>query len=270
MKPTAILLGSKPGSVVALQSMLKRGWSVRAVVATGQHDFVRGPGLKEVAENLGIMVCKQSELGELKADFVISYMCRDRVRPNTLRMARRAAVNFHPGPLPEFGGWAFYNVAILESASEYGCTCHHMDDGFDTGPILKVRRFPIDAVRETAISLERRTQRAMIELFQDFLDLAESGQALPSEAQALSRLRYMTRPEFEALKRIPDDASAEDIQRIARAFFYPPYPCAYIERDGQRINVLPDLALDDLGRLLHSDDLTQLWDHAGFAGAPTR
>ena len=267
MKPTAILLGSKPGSIIALQSMVKRGWSIGAVVATGQHDFVPGPGLKEVAENLGIKVCKQDELGDLSVDFVISYMCRDRVRPSTLNLARRAAVNFHAGPLPEFGGWAFYNVAILESATEYGCTCHHMDDGFDTGPLLKVRRFPIDAARETAVSLERRAQHEMIDLFQEFLAMAETGDDLPCEPQDPSRLRYLTRPEFEALKRIPDDASAEDIQRIARAFFYPPYPGAYIERDGQRIYVLPDLVLDELGRLLHGDDFTQLSDHVGCFGA---
>ncbi len=95
-------------------------------------------------------------------DFVISYMYRHLVKGDVIAMAKQAAVNFHAGPLPAYGGWAFYNVAILENASEYGCTCHYMDEGFDTGPIFKVRNFPINTSLETACSLERKTQREMI------------------------------------------------------------------------------------------------------------
>ena len=102
----------------------------------------------------GLKVVTQKDLTISEtADFVISYMYRHLVKSETLAMARRAALNFHAGPLPEYGGWAFYNLAILESASEYGCTCHFMDEGFDTGPLFKVKRFPIDASQETAYSL---------------------------------------------------------------------------------------------------------------------
>jgi methionyl-tRNA formyltransferase len=167
-------------------------------------------------------------------------------------------LNFHAGPLPEFGGWAFYNVAILENRSEYGCTCHYMDEGFDTGPLLRVRRFPIDAARETAVSLEQRAQEEMVRLFVEFCALAESGEPLPRTEQDRSRMRYMTQDQFEALKRIPDGADAETADRHARAFWYPPYGCAYTEAGGVRLEVVPAVAKEQLATLLHADDYERL------------
>jgi methionyl-tRNA formyltransferase len=216
----------------------------------------------------GLPVGLQRELPrERKADFVVSYMYRQRVRADVLAMARRAALNFHPAPLPEFGGWAFYNVAILEGCREYGCTCHHMDEGFDTGPLLRVRRFAIDAATETAYSLERRTQEEMVRLLLEVCALAESGAPLPVEPQDPARHRYLTRDQFEMLKQIPADADAETVDRHARAFWYPPYNCAWAQIGGTRVEVMPQLAKGDLAGRLHADDLERLRAVARLAGA---
>lgn len=161
-KPSVVLMGSKPGSVVALSILLRREWDVRYVVVSRKisHDWIAGPTLEQFAVSQGLPVLSQADLPRnFGVDFVISYMFRYRVAADVIGMARRAALNFHAGPLPEFGGWAFYNVAILDNAAEYGCTCHYMDEGFDTGPLLKVRRFPIDVREETAMSLEAESTR---------------------------------------------------------------------------------------------------------------
>ncbi|HXN00275.1 MAG TPA: formyltransferase family protein [Candidatus Dormibacteraeota bacterium] len=263
-KPSAILLGSKPGSVVALALMLRRGWSVSAVVAS-PHDRVdpKAGGLADHARRHGIAVAPtQEDLPPTPVDFVISYMFRSLVRAPARGLARRAALNFHTGPLPEYGGWAFYNIAILEGAATYGCTCHYMDDGFDSGPLLKVRRFPIDASRETAFSLEGRSQEEMVRLFRDFCEMAESGAALPREAQDPSKRRYLKRGEFEALKAIPEGADEETIQRYARAFFYPPFRGATMRVGNHTIDVLPVLAGEQLAERLHEGDVARLMQAA--------
>lgn len=269
-KPSAILLGSKPGAVVALSVMLARGWDVRCVVTSPKfsHPWIPAPTLAEFAASRGVKVLTaQDQLPPAEpADFVISYMFRYLVKPETLRRARRAALNFHAGPLPEFGGWAFYNVAILEGSPEYGCTCHYMDEGFDTGPLFKVRRFPIDASRETAYSLERKAQEEMIGLFREFCRVAESGEELPREEQDASRMRYMKREEFEALKEIPAGADDETVQRYARAFWYPPYDCAYLVAGGAKVEVVPRVAKEQVAERLHADDLESLLAAAGIAG----
>jgi len=263
-KPSVILLGSKPGAAVALEIMLQRDWQVRIVVPSGHnsHDFIVGQRLGELATKHGISLMKQSELPSEPVDFVISYMFRYKVKLPVLKLATRAAINFHAGPLPEYGGWAFYNVAILENALNYGCTCHHMDEGFDTGPLLQVNRFPIDASQETAWSLERKTQEEMIRLFIDFCNIAESGCDLPHIEQEKVRMRYLDKASFEKLKEIPVGADDEAIQRHARAFFYPPYECAYVNVGGAKVEVLPRIAKQVIAERLHYDDLNQLHEVA--------
>lgn len=268
-KPSVILLGSKPGSVVALSLMLQRGWDIRYVIASQEHehDWMPKPALSEFsrAGKLEVLDSQHAIPEGIKVDFVISYMCRNLVKPRTLGMANRAALNFHPGLLPEFGGWAFYNVAILEDAKEYGCTCHYMDEGFDTGPLLKLARFPINAEQETAISLEGKTQQEMVRLFRDFCEMAENGEPLPLVHQDPLRMRYMKQAEFEKLKEIPIDADAEIIEKRARAFWYPPYACAYMTIAGKRIELVPQLAKEQFARDVHANDLQKLLVAAGLS-----
>ena len=260
-RPSVIWMGSKPGSVVCLDEALRRGWRVEAVVVspTVGHPWASGPSLADFARERGLPVMVQAELpAGARADFVVSYMYRHRVLPRVLGMATRAAVNFHAGPLPRFGGWAFYNVAILEDAAEYGCTCHHMDDGFDTGPLVRVRTFPIAAESETAVSLERKAQREMVRLFLEFCELAEGGGELPREPQDPRAMRYLSKQEFERLKEIPPGSDAVAADRRARAFWYPPYECAYVTVGGKRLQVVPDLVKQELARGAHAGDYDDL------------
>ena len=265
MKPSVVLMGSKPGSVVALRSMLERDWNVQYVVTTPEikHDWIEGPSLTEEAQKFGLRVCSQDDLPrDIQVDFVISYMFRKLVRSDVIALAKRGALNFHAGPLPRYGGWAFYNVAILENANEYGCTCHYMDEGFDTGPLLKVNTFPIDPTQHTAVSLERAAQQEMVRLLLDVLDMAESGAQLPCAPQRQEEMRYLSKQEFMCLKEIPAGSDAETVDRYARAFWYPPYECAYINIGSAKAEVVPQIAKEQFAKYLHHDALSDLQDVA--------
>jgi methionyl-tRNA formyltransferase len=260
--PSVILLGSKPGSVAALSILLKRKWEVKYVVVPPNYsiDWIEGPHLKDFALTHGLTVLtsqKQIPKDE-KVDFVVSYMYRNLVRDYVIQLADVAALNFHAGPLPEYGGWAFYNVAILENAQEYGCTSHYMDNGFDTGPLLKVSKFPIEAKNETAYSLERKTQKKMIELFAEFVNMVENGISLPCIEQDKNKMRYMNADEFNRLKQVPLNADAETIDRYARAFWYPPYQCAYFLINGVKVEIIPEIAKYEVASRIHNDDLKYL------------
>lgn len=52
--------------------------------------------------------------------------------------------NFHPGPLPEFGGRNLAYNAIMQGSGHFGSSVHYMDEGYDTGPLIDVVRFPIE------------------------------------------------------------------------------------------------------------------------------
>jgi methionyl-tRNA formyltransferase len=271
MRKTAILLGSKPASIAALLLLRKHGWDVREVVATpDQADWIPRPTLHEVATSLGIRtVKKQGDLITKEVDLVISYMCRARVKPETLSKGK-FPLNFHAGPLPEFGGWAFYNIAILENSNEYGCTCHVMDESFDTGPLVKVRRFAINPHKETAYSLERKAQLEMLLLFEEVLSIYETTGSLPSEHQDPKNMRYMNAQEFEKLKEISLNATAEEVDRIARAFWYPPYEVAHIKTpSGLKVEVIPEMVKRELATGLHVDDLKVFLKICGLKSTET-
>lgn len=259
--PSVIFFGSKPGAAAALELLLKRGWDVKCVVVARNVDlsWYGGESVEGLASSHDIRVLEQADLsGDVTADFVISYQFRNLIKKRVLAMARHAALNFHAAPLPGYAGWAIYNLAILENAPLYGCTCHNMDHGFDTGPLVKVRLFPIDVRNETAYSLESRTQREMLRLFADVCYTAEENRVLPSIPQDKSKMRYLSLQQLQSLKRIPDDADQETVDRYSRAFWYPPYECAYILYNGTKVEIVPDIAKAQLGQLLHQNDLGAL------------
>ena len=255
-------MGSKPGSVGALLSLVKNGFNIQAVVVTEQDsEWLPTPSLREVATKLGFSVYdSQNQISGIKTDLLISYMYRDLVKEETLELARYP-INFHAGPLPNFGGWAFYNVAILEEQKEYGCTCHIMDKNFDTGPIVEVRKFSINPNNETAISLEKKSQKVMLKMFVDIIKRYKKDGDLNVVEQDKSTHRYMNKKQFSKLKIIPEDTNFAQADRIARAFWYPPYELAYfLTKRNIKIEMIPEVAKNDLAHHLHENDLKDLLD----------
>lgn len=270
--PSVIFMGSKPGASVALLALIERGWDIRAVAVTksAYQPWTPGPTLAEIAERHGLPVCLQKDLPrDRTADFVLSYMFRNLVKPDVLALARRAALNFHAAPLPEFGGFGTYNRAVIEGHDRFGATCHYMDTGFDTGDILKVRYCDIDPAAETALSVERRAQETMIRLFHEFCELAEAGARLPRTAQDPARRGYRTAEDLAAMKRIPDGADAETVDRYARAFWYPPYEGAWTEVEGVRVEIVPRAVKDELAAALHAADFDRLREVSRACAATT-
>ena len=245
--PKVIFMGSKPGSVVALEHILAKAWNVECVVVSKTVDYpwYGDNNLKTFAGKNRIPVFVQSEIpNATKVDYVISYMYRHLVKDRILSMASHASVNFHAAPLPEFGGWGTYNRAVLEDSSYFGCTCHHMAKAFDDGPIVAIRKFPINSSVLTAFDIEGLAQKEMIKLFADVVRLIEEDRKLPCFEQDKSKSRYLSFEEMEALKRIPENASADQVEKLARAFWFPPHKGAFFEAKGMEIEVVPKAVKD--------------------------
>jgi len=260
-KPSVILFGSKPGSVIVLSILIKRGWDVKYVVPSKHISDKWFPNntLKDYALNHNITVLKQNEIPlSRNVDFIISYMYRYRIKEKVLALADKAALNFHPHPLPEYSGYGGYNIAILENKAEFGCTCHHMVEEFDAGSIVKINRFPINSKEETAYSLEKKTQQEMIKLFIDFCQMAENNEKLPCLPQNRHTRRWVSKDEIDVMRRIPNGSDEETIDRYARAFWFPPYEGAYFEVNNKKIEVVPKIVREQLGSLLHKNDIERL------------
>jgi methionyl-tRNA formyltransferase len=241
-------MGKHKRSVVGgLEHLLSTGWDVVAVVAAPPDDRAApDQRLDLAAERAGLPLVGDDDLyasidgpGPLDlddVDVVLSFLFWKRLRKPLIDLGRIGCLNFHPAPLPDMRGIGGYNVAILEDWREWGVSAHFVDEEFDTGDLVCVERFPIDRARETALSLDVRSQERLLDVFRGTVDQIAAGEPLPRTPQGEGR--YVTREEFESLRVVRPGDAAELTARRIRAFWYPPHDGATVEVDGRTLTLV--------------------------------
>ena len=96
----------------------------------------------------------------------VSFLFWNRIREPLISLGRSAASTSTRRRCPTSAGSGGYNVAILEGLREWGVSCHFVDEGFDTGDLVEVERFPIDPGAETALLARPREPGAAAGLFE--------------------------------------------------------------------------------------------------------
>lgn len=125
------------------------------------------------------------------ADVLLNFLSAPKV-PSGEREKFGEAINFHPAP-PEYPGVGSASLAIYDQRTEHGVTAHLMEDQFDTGLILAVRRFPIQ--QRGYVALWNRSLDECLKLFQDVVRDVSRG-VVPVSEERWARRAY-TRKEFE-------------------------------------------------------------------------
>jgi methionyl-tRNA formyltransferase len=245
----------KRSAARALEHLVASGCEVAAVVAgpPDQHT-VDAQRVDLVADRHGLRQATEDELydaGLQEVDLVVSFLFPRRILPPLIELPRAACLNFHPAPLPDLRGLGGFNVAILEGRREYGVSAHHVAETFDTGDLVDVERFPIDPERETAWSLDLKSQERLLGLFKRVVERVAAGDDLPRTPQGEGR--YVSRQEFERLRVVRPGDSPEETARRIRAFWYPPFEGAVLELDGHRYTLVDGPLLEELGRRLRAE-----------------
>jgi len=132
-------------------------------------------------------------------------------------------LNFHPGP-PEYPGFGCFNFAIYDESPVYGATCHKIDEKIDHGEIVGVKYFDMPT-KPTVVEIQHLSHQAMAELFDGVISTIEQGGALEKCADWTKHVT--TRTDFEALRRIPVDVSADELEKCIQAFAHPDFEGAY-------------------------------------------
>lgn len=242
---SVIFLGRKPGASAALRYLVDRGIEIKAVVAPENEDYT--PRLSETAKKMHTPILNEKRLyewiakgdrGVCNTDLVISYLFWNKIKHPLIALGKRGCINFHPAPLPDYKNRAGYNTAILEQRKNYGVSVHFVDsEEFDSGPIIKVLKFKIDPVDETAHSLEQKSQDKLLGLFKTTIDLFLSKKPIKSTKNTGGL--YLTAKQLEAMKTVnAREDSLEEINRKIRAFFFPPYSGANIKIKGQKFTLV--------------------------------
>lgn len=246
-----ILMGRKPGAVLALKFLMRCKVQVALVIAPASED---GAGLLgHVARKLKIpVVSEDAEVYRLirgknpcvaDIDVVVSYLYPKKILSPLYGLARRGCINFHPAPLPDYKGRAGYNTAILDGKTEFGVSAHFIEsDEFDSGPIIRVRRFAFDPDTATAFFLEREAQNHLFTLFKQVIRMFLSGRPIKT-TQNIGGL-YLTSRQLEEMKVVNlESDSPEAVHRKARAFFFPPYRGAIMRIAGKEFTIVDDYIL---------------------------
>src|SRR5216683_1478784 len=186
--PLRVILMGKDKPVVrrGFDYLLKHGYFVVAVVGPNNGPAT-GKRLVDIAARRGVPTTTDKHLYDVlegrarpeslpfsldDIDLVVSLLFWKRIRKPLIQLPKIGCINFHPAPLPEFRGIGGYNVAILENLPYWGAAAHFVDETFDTGDLIHVRRFDIAASQETAFSLEQKTQALIFELFTETMHKA--------------------------------------------------------------------------------------------------
>ena len=236
---------SKRSAVLALDWLAVRGAEVVAVVAPDPDDRIHErQRLDLAASRHGMPLTTEEELyanPPAEVDVVVSFLFWNRIREPLISLGRAGCLNFHPAPLPDYRGVGGYNVAILEGLASWGVSCHFVDEHLDTGDLVEVERFPIDPDSETAFSLDLASQDHLLALFERVMQRVLDGEPLPRSPQLDGR--YVSRAEFEELRVV---RPGDDLRRKLRAFWYPPWPGAVLDVDGQRLTLVDESLLADV------------------------
>jgi phosphoribosylglycinamide formyltransferase-1 len=83
-------------------------------------------------------------------------------------------VNIHPSLLPAFPGLDAQHQALEHGAKISGCTAHFVDEGLDSGPIIRQASVPVKD-NDTAASLSRRILKAEHRIYSEAIALVLSG-----------------------------------------------------------------------------------------------
>lgn len=154
-----------------------------------------------------------------------------------LSSACGGAFNVHNAKLPDYKGHNSCNHAIYNGESTYTCTVHRLVADVDMGAIAFEETFAIDP-GETALSLYRKAREAGARAFGRLLHALASDHEVPAVPVA-GEGRFYGRHSVEGLKRIPDIADAEDVDRRVRAGYFPAFGYAYYELGGRRFYLAP-------------------------------
>ena len=82
-----------------------------------------------------------AKLDEYKLDLIVLAGCMVVLPEKLIKAYRNRIINIHPALIPSFCGTGYYGLRVHEKALERGvkltgATCHFVDEGTDTGPII--------------------------------------------------------------------------------------------------------------------------------------
>jgi methionyl-tRNA formyltransferase len=229
MRARVAFLGSPEFAVPSLQALAEQ-CDIPLVVTQPDRPAGRGQRLEPTAVRrsaraLGLPVREwergaratiEAELRGLDLDLLVVVAFGIILKPSTLAIARRGALNVHASLLPRWRGVAPIERALLAGDTQTGVTLMLIDAGIDTGPLLAARPVTI-AEDDTRVSLGSRLAVAGAALLGEHWRSFVEGTLVPVPQPALGA-SYAPRLEKQE-GRMDWSRDAIDLDRQVRALY---------------------------------------------------
>lgn len=238
-----VFMGTPDFSLQPLKSLVEAGHDVSLVLTREDKKRNRGElsptPVKELAQELNIPVLTPSKMKDealierLKsenADFFVVVAYGKILPKEILDIPRLGCINIHASLLPEYRGAAPIQWSIIDGKKKTGITTMLMDEGLDTGDILKQYELPI-ADDETGGSLFDKLAilggEAIADTIANFKSITPTpqGEATTEYAKMISK----------QMGEIDFNKSATEIERLIRGMN--PWPSAYTKYEGKVLKI---------------------------------
>ena len=242
-----VFMGTPDYAVATLERLIEKGHEVAAVFAqpdkkVGRKQILTPPPVKVCAMENGIPVFQPETLRDGKAEEILRGIAPDvivvvaygKILPKgILNIARFGCVNGHASLLPKYRGASPIQWCIVCGEEETGVSTMLMDEGMDTGDILKTEKVKIGE-NETAEELFERLSVISADLMVSTLDALEKGDITPvKQNEQEATYAPIIKKEMALLD---FSKTAKEIHNAIRGYYS--WPCAYFFLNGKRIKVI--------------------------------
>jgi methionyl-tRNA formyltransferase len=247
-----VFMGTPDFAVATLKALLAAGHDVMCVYSQPPRPAGRGQNLRpspvhdfaaaqriEVRTPLSLKsVDEQNAFSALQADVAVVVAYGMLLPQAVLDAPRGGCFNVHASLLPRWRGAAPIQRAIMAGDAETGVSIMRMELGLDTGPVMKVGRFPITP--ETTASMLHDDLAALgAKLMVEVLEHPENlGTAQPAEG-----VTYAKKID-KAETKIDFSKSAVEVRNHIHGLS--PFPGAWCSINNSRVKVLKARVVDDV------------------------
>lgn len=156
MKDKNVVFMGTPEFAVPVLEMLIEKTNVIMVVTqpdkiVGRKKEIKFSPVKEVAIKHNIEVFQPSKirldyepLKDLDIDLIVTCAFGQILPKEVLDLPKYGSINVHASILPKYRGSAPIEYAIMNGDKKTGVTIMYMDEGMDTGDIIKISKLPIE------------------------------------------------------------------------------------------------------------------------------
>jgi phosphoribosylglycinamide formyltransferase-1 len=187
VKRLGILLSGRGSNFVAIADSIAAG-RLDAEIAVVISNRAHAPGMT-AAQQRGLKVAMlpsrgiereeydallAAELDQAGVDLICLAGYMRLLSPSFIRRFPLRILNIHPSLLPAFPGLDVQQKAIDHGVKVSGCTVHFVDEGLDSGPIVKQATVPV-LDDDTAESLAARILKEEHRVYSEAIALVLSG-----------------------------------------------------------------------------------------------